>query len=102
MEVSSHELKQAVEKTHGGTAKLLERVPILERFQGKTAWEGVVHVFALENHPKATKCYAWSAPVEGSKKRRFYAVLHTPPINSPADAVRAAIVQDYRQKQNPR
>jgi hypothetical protein len=48
--------------------------------------------------PTATRAYAWSSPIEGSDKRRFYAVLHVPPISSPADAVRAAIVQDYREK----
>jgi hypothetical protein len=34
--------------------------------------------------------------IDGSDKRRFYAVLGLPPINSPQDAVRAAIVQEYR------
>ena len=99
MEVAASELKQAVEGTHGGTAKLIETVPVSESYQGKPVWEGVVHVFELAGHPTATKCYAWSSPVEGSPKRRFYAVLHTPPIASPQDAIRAAIVQEYRLKQ---
>jgi hypothetical protein len=34
--------------------------------------------------------------MEGSDKRRFFAVLHIPPITSTQDAVRAAIVQEYR------
>jgi len=38
----------------------------------------------------------WSSPIEGSTKRRYYAVLHVPPIDSPEKAVRAAIVQDYK------
>lgn len=42
-------------------------------------WEGVVYVFDLEDHPKATRAYAWSSPVEGSDRRRFYAVLHLVP-----------------------
>ena len=29
------------------------------------------HAFDLEGHPKATKAYAWSSPIEGSDKRRF-------------------------------
>lgn len=99
MEVSPSELKQAVESTHGGTATLIETVPVSETHQGKPVWEGIVHVFALTGHPKATKCYAWSSPVEGSQKRRFYAVLHAPPVTSPQDAVRVAIIQEYRQKQ---
>jgi hypothetical protein len=57
----------------------------------------VVHVFDLEGgHPKATRAYAWSSPIEGSTKRRFFAVLHIGPIKSAVDAVRAAIVAEHR------
>jgi len=59
-------------------------------------WEGVVHVFDLAGNPKATRAYAWSSPIEGSTKRRFFAVLHIPPITSPVDAVRAAIVAEHK------
>ena len=34
--------------------------------------------------------------LEESEKRRFFAVLHLPPITSPVDAVRAAIVREHR------
>jgi hypothetical protein len=34
--------------------------------------------------------------IEGSTKRRYYAVLHIPPVDSPEKAVRATIVQDAR------
>jgi hypothetical protein len=59
---------------------------------------GVVHVFDLAGHPTATRAYAWSSPIEGSDKRRFFAVLHTNRINSPIEAVRAAIVAEHRQQ----
>jgi hypothetical protein len=91
-------LAKAIEGQHGGTATFIQSVPVTEIFKGKTVWEGVVHVFDLEDHPTATRAYAWSSPIEGSDKRRFYAVLHVPPVNSPADAVRAAIVADHRAK----
>jgi hypothetical protein len=55
-----------------------------------------VHVFDLQDQPSATVCYAWSSSVEGSERRRFYAVLRIPPVVSPADAVRAAIVSDQK------
>lgn len=58
----------------------------------------VVQVFDLEGHPKATRAYAWSSPIEGSDKRRFFAVLHMGAIKSPADAVRAAIVAEHRER----
>ncbi len=90
------QLREAVEKMHGGSAMLAQSVPVRETFQGKTVWEGVVHVFDLAGHPIATRAYAWSSPIEGSTKRRFYAVLHQPPVDSPQTAVRAAIVAEHR------
>lgn len=93
---SADDLKRAIESQHGGTATLGGEVTVRESWQGKTAWEGVVSVFDLVGHPKAKRAYAWSHPVEGSTKRRFFAVLHIPPVDSPAAAVRAAIVAENR------
>ena len=70
-------------------------VPVFEQFQGKTVWDGTVHVVDLEGHPSATRAYAWSSPIKGSDKRRFFAVLHLGGIRSPIDAVRAAIVAEH-------
>jgi hypothetical protein len=97
-EVETGQLKEAVESQHGCMATLAQSVPVKEIFDGKTVWEGVVHVFDLTSHPKAKRAYAWSSPIEGSDKRRFFAVLHLPPITSPVDAVRAAIVAEQRAK----
>jgi hypothetical protein len=80
---------------HGGSAQLAQSVPVRETFEGKTVWEGVVHVFDLTGHPTATRAYAWSWPIEGSTKRRFFAVLHQPPVDSPQAAVKASIVAKY-------
>ena len=97
-EVVPSELKQAVERTHGGTATFAQSVPIRETFGAETVWEGVVHVFDLDGHPSATRAYAWSSPIEDSDKRRFFAVLHQGPVRSPLEAVRAAIVAEHRSK----
>jgi hypothetical protein len=91
------ELKRAVEAQHGGTATLVQSVPVREEFEGKTVWDGVVHVFDLAGHPKAKTAYAWSYE-RPDGKRRFFAVLGVPPIDSPLDAVRAAIVAEARAK----
>jgi hypothetical protein len=93
------QLKRAVESQHGGNASFVQSVPIKETHNGQTVWEGVVYVFDLTDHPKARRAYSWSSPIEGSDKRRFFAVLHMGPIKSPADAVRAAIVAEQRGKQ---
>ena len=95
LEVDADQLKNAVESQHGGTATLVQSVPVLETFEGKTVWEGVVHVFDLAGHPKATRVYAWSYELPNGK-RRFFAVLQIQPINTPQDAVRAAIVAEQR------
>jgi len=92
IEVDTAHLKRAVEAQHGCTATFIQSVPVTETFEGKTVWDGVVSVFQIHGHPKASKAYAWSSPIEGSDKRRFFAVLHLPPITSPVEAVRAAIV----------
>lgn len=94
IELSADQLKKAVDSQHDCTATLAQSVPVKETFGGKTVWEGVVHVFRIDGHPKAKKAYAWSFPIEGSDKRRFFAVLHLPPITSPVEAVRAAIVAE--------
>ena len=55
-----------------------------------------MHVFDLADNPKAPRAYAWSSPIEGSIKRRFFAVLRMGAIDSPVAAVRATIVQEHR------
>ena len=90
------DLKQVVEKMHGYPASLIEDVAVVEKFGEKTAWSGMVSVFTLTGHPQAVKCYAWCSPIVGSTKRRYYAVLHVPPIDSPEKAVRASIVHDHK------
>jgi hypothetical protein len=88
------QLKRAIEMQHGCKATIVQSVPVKETFDGKTVWVGVVHVFQVHGHPKTHKAYAWSSPIEGSDKRRFFAVLHVPPVTSPSEAVRAAIAAE--------
>lgn len=90
------QLQSVVESLHSCRAILAQTVPVSETFHNRPVWDGVVHVFDLEGHPKATRAYAWSSPIEGSEKRRFYAVLGMGAIKSPVDAVRAAIVAERR------
>jgi hypothetical protein len=99
IEVEVSQLKAAVEAQHGCKATWVQTVPVKETFDGKTVWEGAVYVFRVHGHPKTHKAYAWSSPIEGSDKRRFFAVLHQPPVTSPVEAVRAAIVAEQRSSQ---
>ena len=88
-------LQRSVERMHGGIATLAQSVPVRETFEGHVVWKGVVQVFDLAGHPTATRAYARSSSIEGSTKRRFFAVLHTGRISSPVEAVRAAIVSEH-------
>jgi hypothetical protein len=94
IEVEADQLQRAVEHQHHCKARLVQSVPVKEEHDGKTVWEGVVHVFEIYGHDKATAAYAWSSPIEGSDKRRFFAVLHLGPVTGPVEAVRAAIVAE--------
>ncbi|SRR5258706_12706369 len=88
-------LRQAVEGLHNCKAKYKEKIHVKETFGDRVVWDGDVYVFELQNHPSAKLAYAWSSPIEGSSKRRFYAVLHADPVKSAQDAVRASIISDY-------
>jgi hypothetical protein len=90
------QLREAIERLHGGTATLAQSVPVRETFEGEPVWEGVVHVFDLTGHPTATRAFGWSSPITGSTRRRFFAVLQQPPVDSPQAAVRAAIIAESK------
>jgi len=97
-EVAPSELKQAVESQHGGIAHYVQSVPVHEMHGGETVWNGTVAVFDLKSAPSGcNRAYAWSYELPDGK-RRFFAVLHTGAIDSPAAAVRAAIVAEERAK----
>ncbi len=84
-----------IRNLHGVESRHVESVPVKETFQGRTVWEGIVEVFELHGHPKAARVYAWSHGADGAKKRHV-TVLHIAPITSAVEAVRAAIVQEFR------
>jgi hypothetical protein len=97
-EVTPAELQHAVESQHECKATMANTVAVNLKHEGQDVWTGIVHVFALHGHRTADKAYAWSSPIEGSTKRRFFTVLHAAPIQSASDAVRAAIVAEHRSK----
>jgi hypothetical protein len=85
------ELRDIIHRLHGAEATHRESVSVKETFNGETVWEGVVEVFDLIGHPKASIAYAWK-----NAEDHHVTVLHLGPIKSAADAVRAAIVQEFR------
>jgi hypothetical protein len=91
-EFEQAQLRATIERSYGGRANFLQSVPVEETFDGKTVWLGVVHIFGLRGNPNATRAYAWSSPIEGSARRRFFAMLHMGAVTSPVEAVRMALV----------
>jgi len=87
--------QKAIDGLHNCKAVYKEKTHIREIFECRLVWDGEVYIFELKDHPSPKLAYAWSSPVEGSNKRRFYAVLHSKPVNSALDAVRATIANDY-------
>ena len=91
------ELQEVIQRLHSAKATHRESVPVKETFRGETVWEGIVEVFDLIGHPKASRAYAWSNDTgDPDNPKHHVTVLHLGPIKSAADAVRAAIVQEYR------
>lgn len=93
------ELQEIIRRLHGVESSHVETVPVKELFQGQTVWEGEVEVFDLHGHPKAPRVYAWKHETDDPKKPRHVTVLHSPPVTSPQLAVRAAIIQEYRERE---
>ena len=89
-EIGAEALKRIIESQHGGTATFDRSVRVLPSKTKHGDWDGVVHLFELKDNPKAKRAYAWSAPIQGSTKPRYFAVLHMGQVAGPVDAVRAA------------
>jgi hypothetical protein len=91
------ELQDAIRRLHGVESEHIESVPVKETFQGRTVWEGIVEVFELKGHATAHRIYAWAHDTDDPQHpRRHVTVLHLHPIKSAQDAVRAAIVQEFK------
>ena len=91
------ELQDVIRRLHGVDSEHVASIPVKETFQGKTVWDGIVEVFDLKGHPTAFRIYAWAHDTDDpANPRRHVTVLHSHPIKSAQDAVRAAIVQEFR------
>jgi hypothetical protein len=75
---------------HGCESTWIESVPVTEKFNGETVWDGEVQVFDLVGHTKAKRAYAWSYATDAGK-RKFLTVLQLGPVTNAITAVRAAI-----------
>jgi len=83
-------LSAAVTAMHGVSCSHIDTAHVVETMDGNEVWSGNVEIFELAGHPKATKAYAWGYEDENGEIQ-YMAVLNVPPINSPREAVQAAI-----------
>jgi hypothetical protein len=90
-------LRDVIRRLHGAEATHVESVAVKETFKGQTVWEGIVEVLDLVGHPTAHRVYAWANESDDpNQPRQHVTVLHLHPIKSAQDAVRAAIVREFR------
>jgi hypothetical protein len=91
-------LQEAIKHLHGCESHWVAAVPVHEKTPDglETVWKGDVEVFQLVGHPMVARAYAWSEATTGAK-RRFFAVLHVPPVDSPAKAVQGSIFADAQE-----
>ena len=90
------ELQEVIRRLHGTESTHEKSVPVTEILSGRTVWDGMVEVFRLHDH-EASRAYVWIHRGD-NKKRTVASVLHTNLICSPALAVRAFMVQEFKQR----
>jgi hypothetical protein len=91
--MTTEQIAKTIASKEGCGCSHLRDVAVKEVFKGKTAWEGVVHVFRLTKH-KAKHCYAWI----DTDLKELVTVMEIPPVTSPETAVRAFIVSKTKTK----
>lgn len=94
-------LQDAIQELHGCASAHIETVPVVERFKGQTVWDGEVEVFAVPDHPKAERLYAWGyQETDDEPDLKAVTVLAVPPITNPQKAVQAFIASQYGGEQS--
>ena len=89
-------LIEAIRNLHSCKAIWVESVPREKDLSRGYCLGGGSPGLGLRGILTASRCYAWSYVVDDSGKRKFFAVLHQGPVDSPLNAGRAAIVAETR------
>ena len=85
------ELEAAVQEQLGCPSTYVEAEFVRQVWQGKVAWEGMVHVVRLSGHPEARYCYVMLLGGEEGEPPRYHFTLETMETGSTKAAVRAYI-----------
>ena len=89
------ELKQLIAERYSCDATHISTVPVREKFEDETVWEGNVEVFHVSGLPDVDACYAWYCHHDPAKA---VTVLERPPVYSAGSAVRT-VVAEKKKKQ---
>jgi hypothetical protein len=84
-------LRRAVQDLHRCKAVFVRAVHVGQAFDGMPAWNGLVSIFDLADHPTSSRAYAWSYETGGGAARCFTAILRQGAVDSPKAAVRASL-----------
>jgi hypothetical protein len=63
------ELRDAIRRLHSADATHVGSVAVKEVFDGKLVWDGIVEVFDIIGHAKASRVYAWAHNAEVQRGR---------------------------------
>jgi hypothetical protein len=76
-------------------ASTVVRLPYPE--EKEMAWEGVVEMFELTDHPEGVRrAYGWQRPPQRGQEPEYKVILGKPPVTSAEAAVKVAIAAAYR------
>jgi hypothetical protein len=93
MDTSTHDqLTRAVQARYGCGATHIQAVSVTQIFDGRSVWGGMVHIFRLSGNLISDIAYVWSEAGGKNEGEEIVSFLHIPPIASPRDAIKAAIV----------
>jgi len=77
-------IQEAIRLTHNCQPEYVGCRVVKQQLNGHGTWKGVVDIFRLTGHPRATLCYGWQ-----NKGGKIVLVLNVPPITSAEEAVKA-------------
>ena len=89
-------IQKAIEQKEKCRATHVHSTPVIEKHEGETVWGGVVETFDLDGHTTAKRAYAWERHKDERGDAEYTVVLGLPPVNSPNDAVKAAIMATWK------
>jgi hypothetical protein len=93
------ELREVIRRLHGVDSEHVRTVAVKETLEGKTLWDGLVEIFALQGHPTAARAYAWADGPDDPQYPHRHVVVLDLHAKSAHDAVRSAIMQPSRNLQ---